>query len=214
MEHLEDLLDDKSNWFSKDFLQENKVVLIFLGLGVALLIAGLVMFRTSAGTSEVQIVSTNESASSIIVEVSGAVKSPGVFTLNHGVRVSEALDAAGGISDNADSEWIARYLNKARVVEDGEKLYIPPVDQQKGVLSASDIAGDQTVSAGNYAENENIVNINTATIEELESLWGIGRITAQNMIDQRPYSKTEELLDRKILKENVYERNKDLLTVY
>lgn len=59
-----------------------------------------------------------------------------------------------------------------------------------------------------------MVNVNTATQKELEALWGIGPVTAQNIIEQRPYSTVEELLNKKILKTNVYETNKDKLSVY
>jgi len=63
----------------------------------------------------------------------------------------------------------------------------------------------------NTSEN---ININTASQNQLESLWGIGPVTAQNIIEQRPYSTVEELLNKKILKTNVYETNKDKLSVY
>ncbi len=59
-----------------------------------------------------------------------------------------------------------------------------------------------------------MININGASQKELESLWGIDPVTAQNIIEQRPYSSVEELLNKKILKTNVYETNKDKLTVY
>ena len=58
------------------------------------------------------------------------------------------------------------------------------------------------------------VNINSASQSELEGLWGIGPVYAQNIIEHRPYSKVEELIEKKILKTNVYDRNKETLTVY
>jgi competence protein ComEA len=80
-------------------------------------------------------------------------------------------------------------------------------------LSASNSGVDQSVSSTFKAENGELININTASASELESLWGIGPVYAQNIIEHRPYSKVEELLEKKVLKENVYERNKSLLTV-
>ena len=64
------------------------------------------------------------------------------------------------------------------------------------------------------SESEKLININTASQKELESLWGIGPVYAQNIIEHRPYSKVDELIEKKILKTNVYDRNKDTLTVY
>src|SRR3989344_1087747 len=61
---------------------------------------------------------------------------------------------------------------------------------------------------------DNLININTASQSELESLWGIGPVYAQNIIEQRPYSSVEELLTKKIIKQNVYDRVKDQISVY
>lgn len=59
-----------------------------------------------------------------------------------------------------------------------------------------------------------MININTASQSELESLRGIGPVTGKNIIDHRPYSDVSELLSRGVLKKNVYEDNKDKMTVY
>ena len=64
------------------------------------------------------------------------------------------------------------------------------------------------------SESEKLININTASQKELESLWGIGPVYAQNIIEHRPYSSLEELLTKKIIKKNVHERNKEYLTIY
>lgn len=212
-----DRIDDvEENLYSTiyTFLLENKVVAAMLIFGLILIIGGCVVLAASNNATALDIVSTDEVDVSVTIEVSGAVNAAGVFTLNQGTRVIDAISAAGGFSSDADTSWIDKYLNNARVLDDGEKLYIPTINEQSKDKSANENVGDQTISVGNYAENGNSVNINTASISELESLWGIGRITAQNIIDQRPYSKVDDLLDRKILKENIYERNKDLLTVY
>ena len=99
-------------------------------------------------------------------------------------------------------------------ITDGQKLFIPREGEQSTESSANNIQGDQTTSSARGSGQQQFVNINTASAKELEGLWGIGPVTAQNIIEQRPYSNVEELLSKKILKTNVYERNRDVLTVY
>ena len=190
----------------------------FLLIGLILLGAGIFFARNSANSpkNSVEIIESsdetrNNAESEIIVEVSGAVEKPGVFKLSQGSRVEDALVLAGGVSADADRDWMEKVLNRASKLTDGQKIFIP---KQSEVLSAKNDEDIKTYQSQSTIQGSGLININTASQEELESLWGIGPVYAQNIIEQRPYSNVEELLTKKVIRSDIYEKNKDKLTVY
>lgn len=195
-------------------------ILLFL-VGAILIGLGVFLFKNkdSLYSSSVEVLessSDNEDINSgeVVIEVSGAVETPGVYRLSTNARVEDALIAAGGISADADRDWMEKTLNRAAKIIDGQKIYIPRINEQISGASASNMGGYQSASSTGGSDYSKTVNINIASQKELESLWGIGPVTAQNIVEQRPYSSVEELLNKKILKTNVYETNKDKLSVY
>lgn len=202
--------------FSK-YLQKYPVPLTLLLLGVILAGYGVLLYKNdSLNTSnKIEILETNTGSesdkSNLIVEVSGAVASPGVYEFEKGKRIDDALVAAGGILEEADDDFLEKALNRAAKLVDGQKIFIPAKSDETNVLGTSD---DVSYQSGSGDQTRGLVNVNSASANQLEELWGIGRVTAQNIIEQRPYSSVEELLDKKIIKKNVYEKNKDLLSVY
>lgn len=203
-----------TNW-NELFFKYRFQILFFL-IGAILIGLGLLLVKDSRITSsKIEVLeSTTEGLGEdleIVVEVAGAVERPGVYKLTKGVRIEDALISAGGISADADRIWMEKSLNRAAKLIDGQKIYIPRKDEQISGVSTSNLGGYQTISS---SQGSGLVNVNAASQKELESLWGIGPVTAQNIIEQRPYSSVEELLTKKILKSNVYERNKDKLSVY
>ncbi|MCK4588212.1 helix-hairpin-helix domain-containing protein [Candidatus Woesebacteria bacterium] len=202
------------NW-NELFFKYRFQILFFL-IGAILIGLGLLLVKDSRITSsKIEVLeSTTEGLGEdleIVVEVAGAVEKPGVYKLTEGVRIEDALISAGGISADADRLWMERSLNRAAKLIDGQKIYIPRKDEQISGVSVDNSGGYQTISS---SQGSGLVNINATNQKELESLWGIGPVTAQNIIEQRPYSSVEELLTKKILRSNVYERNKDKLSVY
>ena len=146
-----------------------------------------------------------EEGEQIVVDVGGAVERPGIYELQDGARVNDALIAAGGLSSQADRVWVTRNINLAQKVSDGNKLFIPFKTAQvgqAGVVLSSQTTGQQQVAS-----------INAATAAELETLWGIGEVRAQAIIDGRPYSSIEELVTRKIVPQSVVEKNKEKLAL-
>jgi competence protein ComEA len=210
----------------EEFLYGNRVTVTLFLLGAILLGFGFFYIKKSnLQGAKIEVLDKQEESGSesleIVVEIVGAVEKPNVYRLDKGARVEDLLIAAGGIAANADREWIEKFINKASKLSDGQKLYIPRagdvsnnVNEQLSESSAKDLGVSNGVLGSQGSGNQNMVNINTSTQNELESLWGIGPVTAQNIIEHRPYSTIEELLTKKILKRNVYERNKDLLTIY
>lgn len=116
----------------------------------------------------------------VYVDVDGAVASPGVYRLKDGARVSQAIDAAGGLTAEADVTG----LNRASKVTDGQKIYVPTVGEQQAALAAGGVE-DGAAAASVAGVSSGLVNINTASAAELQTLSGIGPSMAQSIIDER-----------------------------
>jgi competence protein ComEA len=154
----------------------------------------------------------------IIIDVAGAVERPGVYEATSGARLKDILVLAGGLSADAERRYISRNFNLAKLVTDQEKIYIPShfeistgifAEPQRFLDYSSPVEG-QTTSVINT--NSQKISINSATLEELDTLPGIGKVTAEKIIQNRPYKSVEELLTRKIVKRNVYENIKNLIS--
>ena len=135
-------------------------------------------------------------AEEIFVDVGGSVKEPRVVCIPKGSRVFEAIEAAGGVTENAET----KYLNMAEECTDGEKIYVP--DLQEISEAESDGAGSELFSSefesaqtGASSESEGKININTATSEELQTLDGIGPAMASRIIEYRQANGSFESVD-------------------
>ena len=181
---------------------------IALGLVGTILILGGFIF-TSVSKSKGQNNFPKESivaARKVSVDVSGAVANPGVYKLDEGLRVEDAIIAAGGFKENANKEYISKYLNMAQKLSDGSKIYIP----KEGETATANTQGALVVGSAVSAQ----VNINSAPQPELEALPGIGPVTASKIISDRPYQKIEDLLDKKIVNKSTFEKIKDSIVIY
>lgn len=211
-------LDEGSS--PEELLFKYRYQILFILLGLILVGFGTFLMRKESGvmtdTVEVLEVTTQSEGvmSEVVVEVSGAVEKPGVYKLQNNARIEDALIAAGGVSANADREWMEKLLNRAAKIQDGQKIYIPKKGEQSQALSANDSGGYQTITSNFSGQGSGLININTATQKELESLYGIGPVYAQNIVEHRPYSTVEELLSKDVLKKHVYEKIKDKISVY
>ena len=122
----------------------------------------------------------SSSAAEVYVDVDGAVVRPGVYRFKDGARVSQAIDAAGGLTAEADVTG----LNRASKITDGQKIYVPTVGEQQA--DAADGGADGgAVSTPGTGSWSGLVNINTASAAELQTLSGIGPSMAQSIIDER-----------------------------
>lgn len=183
-----------------------KIPIALSFLGVVLILGGI--FTSSLNKSrskEYPKESLVTAEKTISVDVSGAVLKPGVYQLKTGDRVEEAIKIAGGFSQEANQEYISKYLNMAQKLSDGSKIYIPVVGESGPAVQTGSVAG---------SSSQTKVNINTSSQAELEALPGIGPVTASKIISDRPYQKVEELLERKIVSKSVFEKIKDNLVVY
>lgn len=120
-----------------------------------------------------------EQENKIKVYVTGAVNNAGVVELNEGSRIQDAINLAGGVRDDANLEEV----NLAYCLEDGQKLYIPNINE-KEVEYLSTENGDKVIEG--YKNSDTLkVNINTGGVEELKKLPGVGESLAQKIIDYR-----------------------------
>ena len=149
--------------------------------------------------------STAGSGADLIVDVQGAVKQPGVVLLAPGSRVADALQAAGGYTAKADLNAAATSLNLAATLTDGAQVYVPVIG-----MATQPGSGGGTGGGGSA-----LVNLNTATPEELEALPGIGPVTVQLIVAARaeqPFTSLEEMLEREVLDRGQLEDVRDLVT--
>lgn len=189
-------------------LGQYKVPIALSFVGLILIIAG----SFSSGLLDFTLNQTKTSAdfpiesivkpqvTNLKVDVSGAVTSPGVYALSENERVEDAIKKAGGFTSSASSEFVSKNLNLSQKITDGQKIYIP----FQGESLPSNASGQ--VSDLN---TQGKISINNATLQELDSLSGIGPVTAQKIIQNRPYDKTSDLLDKKSVSKSIYEKIKD-----
>lgn len=205
-------------------IKEYKIIVICTGLG--LLVGGFFLLKPAPQTpvketnlqAEVAAVSKDSSTEKevnkeepleqdlITVDVKGAVKSPGIYDLPVGSRVNDAVQKAGGLTEQADS----KSLNLAQKVSDEALVYVPT----KGEESASQQAGSGAPSS---TSKDKKVNLNKASLEELKQVKGLGGKRAQDIIDHREtngkFKSVDELNKVSGIGAKTIEKLKDYVTV-
>ena len=208
-------------------IKEYKIIVICACLGLAL--GGFFLLKPSSQTSvketnlqaEVAAVSKETSTEKevkkeekdespeqdlITVDVKGAVKSPGIYDLPVGSRVHDAVQKAGGLTEEADS----KSLNLAQKVSDEALVYVPT----KGEEAASQQAASETTPS---TSKDKKVNLNKASLEELKQVKGLGGKRAQDIIDHREangkFKSVDELKKVSGIGAKTIEKLKDYVTV-
>ena len=166
----------------------------------------------------------------IAVHVAGAVKVPGVYYLSINARVHEAIEKAGGGTDQAD----IHSLNLAATIRDGEQIDVPEIRQipdMKQNTPVSNAAQEYTIPTstdlsatpqpsmrGSAPSDASRININTATSQELQTLRGIGPALAQRIVEYRQtsggFSTVNDLTNVKGIGPKTLEKIRDSITVY
>lgn len=159
-----------------------------------------------------------ETKKSFYIDISGAVGKPDVYEVTPGARLKDVLVLAGGLSADADRYFFARNFNLARFVSDQEKVYIPSIYEiNSGLFTETSRIIDyiSPVETSNEITNQqnSKININQANLEELDQLPGVGPTTAKKIVDNRPYIKIEDLLNKKIINKTTFEKIKDLIEI-
>lgn len=147
----------------------------------------------------------------ITVYVSGAVARPGLYELPAGIRAQEAVEAAGGFTEAANQEKV----NLAKKLKDGSQVNVPALKgSKKAITGTNAFAGKASI--GSQQKQAGLVNINTASITELDSLPGVGEVTAQRIIEyrqQHSFTRIEDIMQVKGIGEAKFNKMKDRLTV-
>lgn len=231
----------KKRWFERAFsgsVRSSLRVVVGIAL-VCLAVATAGLGAIGAGKSESLMIekqgsATSDAASSktaaleedatpqiLVVDVGGAVAEPKVVRLESGARVDDAIQAAGGLAEDADTTSI----NRAMKVEDGTKVYVPKIGESSSADTSSPSSGS-AVSGGSANSSASsttstgasgLVNINTAGLEELDTLPGVGPSTAQAIIDDRTqngsFSSIEDLMRVSGIGEKKFANMKSGITV-
>ena len=195
-------------------------VLVLLGtIGLILIVVGILFFRSGMnfGGTKVEVLSGSDeidNSKNITVEIAGEVIKPSVYKLSDGSRIDDLLVLAGGLTADADRSWTDKYLNRAAKITDGQKVYIPSINQQTKSSSAKTGIGDQTTSSTFSSDSSKLININTASLQELDSLPEIAQKRGQSIIEHRPYSNVSELVSKGVISQKLFEKIKNLITIY
>lgn len=142
----------------------------------------------------------------LLIDVEGGVAAPGIVELPSDARVGDAIAAAGGYAEDADILAAAAALNLAAALSDGQQVYVPII----GVAQAPADGTDGATGGGG------LVNLNTATPEQMDALPGIGPVTVQKIVaarQEQPFGALEELVERKVLNNGQLDKVRDLVTV-
>ncbi|MSU76433.1 ComEA family DNA-binding protein [Patescibacteria group bacterium] len=153
----------------------------------------------------------------IIVDVEGAVVSPGLKRLPVNALVDDALAAAGGFSPQADGARVAKELNRADKLKPNQKIYVPVIGEAVTASTKPTSASTTTSGSGDSESPGGIVNLNTATLAELDGLPGVGPSTAQKIIDYREqnggFGSVDELNEVSGIGDAKFADLKDLVTI-
>ena len=192
------------------------VVLVLVGFGIAVLVSAL----GSHGSTEIVSSATptpghsagpsKQSGATLYVHILGAVARPGLYVLSDGDRAIDAIAAAGGFTGTADQSQ----LNLARVIVDGEQLYVPNIGEVPAA-AAGGASGAGGVGGGAGIAGK--VNINTADEATLETLPRVGPAMAKRIIDWRAangrFTAIEDLMSVSGVGEKTFDQLKDLVTL-
>ena len=207
-------------YLNREFLLSNKEKILKAAAVIIIVAVAFCVFVLDVGGNkneelkieENQAVSVDESAvesepEMIMVDVSGAVKEPKVVELPADSRVTDAIAAAGGLTDDADTVQI----NQAAFLNDGEKIYVPKKGEDTSSLAVASGASTYSASASGK------VDINTATSEELQTLNGIGPVTAEKILKYRSdvgyFKSIEDIKNVDGIGDKTYENLKEYITV-
>lgn len=169
----------------KDLDIKSKIV---VGVIIALMLLTVVMYVVKSNDNNMEEIETKneeileevKEKNQIIVHVTGQVKNSGVVSLEEGARVVDAIYSAGGETVDAD----LNKLNLAYILNDGDKIYVPKKEDSQTEYITSG-AGENVSSNATQSSDSKIININTATVDELSTLSGIGKAIAERIVAYR-----------------------------
>lgn len=157
------------------------------------------------GSADLGFAAQTPDAAKLVVDVEGAVADPGVHEVVAGGRVADAIAAAGGYSTEVDIAAAAGALNLAEPLSDGQKIHVPARGEVASLPGSVTPAPDGVTSGP--------IDINHASADELDTLPGIGPVTAAKIIAARPFATIDELDSRDVVGPSTLEKIRDLITI-
>lgn len=214
------------------FIENNNKIIKILAV-IAIIITALLFYsmkdkNDTIKISEAEIGNENETSQSkseinrkkedhkfIYVDIGGCVKKPGVYKMESGNRIFEAIEKAGGLSEKAD----VSILNQAIEIKDGEKIYIPKLGEtDRGNKSHYNNGFNNPGNTGDInVGKDGYININLANSEELQKIKGIGPSTAEKIIEYREsngnFRRIEDLKKIKGIGDKTFNKIKKYVTI-
>ena len=200
---------------------KQKTAIIIAGI----IVVGIFIFYMSTKSNNYDYSEINEIAEDetkeeilpkeIVVHITGAVQKEGIVRIKEGSRIIDAIEAAGGMSDEVNLDMI----NLAYTLKDGQKIYVPKLSDAERVFKEGEDSNIVIVDKGTEEDTNSStkININTANISQLESISGIGESTANKIIQYREkngkFKKIEEIKNVSGIGELKYENIKDDICV-
>jgi competence protein ComEA len=202
-----------------DWFERNRGFVVVMLMNLALL-GGLFFWLERPDPSPIEIAppdptpspapTTTSTPSPVRVYVSGAVVRPDVYRLTTGSIVKDAIEAAGGVTEDAD----LIHINLAQELRDQQQVYVPRIGEEE---APPPVTGGESAPPSRFAEPAGKININTATAEELDTLPGIGPALAQRIIEYREdngaFKSIEAIVGVSGIGEATLEKISDLITV-
>ncbi|QOV18349.1 helix-hairpin-helix domain-containing protein [Blautia liquoris] len=169
--------------------------------------------QNTASASDGQVKSDSKQSETIYVYICGAVENPGVYELSTGSRVYQLIEAAGGLLSDADT----RVLNQAETLTDGMQVTVYTQEETKDMPAAAVSSVSDPDTAGGPGTKDTKVNLNTAGMDALMTLSGIGEARAKSIIDYREkhggFDRIEDIMQIEGIKEKLFEKIKDQIDV-
>jgi competence protein ComEA len=189
-------------WLRNERVKKSLLMASVMLLGVGIIC--LMTFYFSLPVLELESVACEPLNSSfveeVVVDIGGAVQTPGIYRLADNQRLADLITLAGGfLTDQVDRYYLQKSLNLAEVLVNEKKYYIP----YEGEMMTG--TSEVEVMTGMSEEEDNLISINQANLKTLMTLSGIGEVRGQAIIDNRPYSALEDLLLKAVITEKVFD---------
>jgi DNA uptake protein ComE-like DNA-binding protein len=173
--------------------------------------------------SQTQAVTTNNyQINSGYADISGAVNNPGIYKTSGDTRLFQLITMAGGLNIDADRDFIARNFNFAVPIIDQQKIYIPSYFdiQNELFMETKKIVSteleqlqktEEITTISTLKGISSLVSINTDNLTKIMTLPGVGEVTGQRIIAGRPYETIDDLVNKDVIKQTLFEKIKDML---
>ncbi|MBI3558867.1 helix-hairpin-helix domain-containing protein [Candidatus Gottesmanbacteria bacterium] len=128
-------------------------------------------------------------------------KQTGVYEVPNDSRIQDVLITAGGMTAKANRKYVSENINLSQKIYDGQKIYIPEINSSN------------SSNLSNLTNLSNLISLNQATEQELDTLPGIGLITARKIITGRPYQNISELVEKHLINQTTFNKIKDKISL-